>query len=186
MVSKSTKSVEISNFVDTGATRNSCPQINGKKRLKSTVHCHKSHLLCIYTFMKRIITYLAALLCICSCEMTIMDGKWDPIELDKKSVTFPPEGGQNTVSALNYNRWWINGGYESGATDYVHAGSSEGDEAHTYDVLDGGWYHVSVPDNGKSNTIIITVDPHYDAKPRQARIDMQAGNAFTSITIYQQ
>lgn len=73
--------------------------------------------------MKRIITYLAALLCICSCEMTIMDGKWDPIELDKKSVTFPQEGGQNTVSALN--------------------------------VL-------------------------------QARIDMQAGNAFTSITIYQQ
>ena len=70
--------------------------------------------------------------------------------------------------------------------DHVHAGSSEGDEANTYDVLDGGWYHVSVPDNGKSNTIIITVDPHYDAKPRQARIDLQAGNAFTSITIYQQ
>ena len=32
-----------------------------------------------------------------------MDGAWDPIELDKTHVNFPPEGGQNTVSALNYS-----------------------------------------------------------------------------------
>ena len=25
-------------------------------------------------------------------------------------------------------------------------------------ILDGGWFHVLVPDKGKSNTIIITVD----------------------------
>ena len=32
-------------------------------------------------------------------------------------------------------------------------------EACTYDILEGSWYHVMVPDKGKSNTIIITVDP---------------------------
>ena len=115
-----------------------------------------------------------------------MDGAWDPIELDKTHVNFPPEGGQNTVSALNYSRWWINGGYESSYQDYIHATSSGGDETCTYDVLDGGWYHVSVPDKGKSNTVIITVDPHYDTEPRQAVIDMQAGDAFTRFSISQQ
>ena len=115
-----------------------------------------------------------------------MDGAWDPIELDKTHVNFPPEGGQNTVSALNYSRWWINGGYESSYQDYIHATSSGGDETYTYDVLDGGWYHVLVPDKGKSNTVIITVDQHYDTKPRQAIIEMQAGDAFTKISISQQ
>ena len=32
-------------------------------------------------------------------------------------------------------------------------------EEYTYDILEGSWYHVMVPDKGKSNTIIITVDP---------------------------
>ena len=132
-----------------------------------------------------------------SCEKVIEDGAWDPIELDKSHVHFPQEGGQSTVSALNYNRWWINGGYEPAAqadkpdnqweyANYIHATSSGGEETYTYDVLDGGWYHVLVPDKGKSNTIIITVEPNHDAKPRQAFIDMQAGDAFTQISISQQ
>lgn len=123
-----------------------------------------------------------------SCEETIFqkDGDWDPIELDKTHVNFPPEGGQNTVSALNYSRWWINGGYESSYQDYIQATSSGGDETCTYDVLDGGWYHVIVPDKGKSNTIIITVDPlSGDGNPREAIIEMQAGDAFTKISIAQ-
>ena len=131
-----------------------------------------------------------------SCEETIfeMDGDWDPIELDKTHVNFPPEGGQNTVSALNYSRWWINGGYEiiriadqKIDSDYIHATSSDGEDACTYDILDGGWYHVTVPDKGKSNTIIITVDPLGDDRlPREAIIKMQAGDAFTQISICQQ
>ena len=124
-----------------------------------------------------------------SCEETIFEkeGDGDPIELDKTHVNFPPEGGQNTVSALNYSRWWISGGYESSYKDYINATSSGGDETCTYDVLDGGWYHVSVPDKGKSNTIIITVDPlSGDGNPREAIIEMQAGNAFTKISIGQE
>ena len=128
-----------------------------------------------------------------SCEVFQKDGDWDPIELDKTHVNFPPEGGQNTVSALNYSRWWINGGYEiiriadqKIDSDYIHATSSDGEDAYTYDILDGGWYHVTVPDKGKSNTIIITVDPlSGDRLPREAIIEMQAGDAFTKISIAQ-
>ena len=132
------------------------------------------------------IAFLATLLLSSSCEEVIMDGAWDPIELDKTHVNFPPEGGQNTVSALNYSRWWICGGYESSPLEYTHATSSDGEEVHTSDLLDGGWYHILVPDKGKSNTVIITVDPHDDTNPRQATIEMQAGNAFTKFTISQQ
>ena len=144
--------------------------------------------------MKHIFIIIASLICFSSCEEVCLDGAWDPIELDKKHVNFPPEGGQNTVSALNYNRWWISGGYEVSSiddqktnSDYIHASSSDGDETHIYDILDGGWYHVSVPDKGMSNTIIITVDPIGAAgHPRDAIIEMQAGNAFTKISISQQ
>lgn len=136
--------------------------------------------------MKRILILLAAIVCLCACEEVILDGAWDPVELDKNHVNFPQEGGQNTISALNYTRWWINGGYETSPQQYVQATSSDGEEACTYDVLDGGWYHILVPDKGKSNTVIITVDLHYDTKPRLATIEMQAGNAFTTFTISQQ
>lgn len=140
------------------------------------------------------IIFSAAIFSFSSCEEIVLDGAWDPIELDKSHVNFPPEGGQNTVSALNYTRWWISSAYETGAyvdqhweyTGFVHPTSSGGEQAYTYDLLDGGWYRVTVPDQGRSRTIIITVDPLGDAKPRQAVIEMTVGDAFTKVSIAQQ
>ena len=94
--------------------------------------------------MKRILTLLAAIVCLCSCEK---------------------EQKHHWLS-----REWV-GEYEA--------------QVQNNDLLDGGWYHILVPDKGKSNTVIITVDPHDDTKPRQATIEMQAGNAFTTFTISQ-
>lgn len=143
--------------------------------------------------MKRILIIIAAIASLWSCEETIYDGAWVPMELDKTHVNFPPEGGQNTVSVLNYTRWWISGGYEiiriadqKIDSDYIHASSSDGEEAYNFDILDGGWYHVMVPDKGKSNTIIITVDPIGDGgRPREAIINMTVGDAFANISIAQ-
>lgn len=63
--------------------------------------------------------------------------------------------------------------------------SSGGEETCMSDILDGGWYHVSVPDKGRSNTVIIKVDQNIPAMPRQAIINMTAGDIFTSISIHQ-
>ena len=101
--------------------------------------------------MKRFfqIFLLAAMItAVCSCEEMQKDGAWDPVKLDKSHVEFPSEGGQNTISVLNYTRWWINGGYEAATqvgdyfeyTNYICATSSGGEEAYTDDILDGGWY----------------------------------------------
>ena len=124
------------------------------------------------------ILFATAIMVACSCEELQKDGAWDPVELDKSNIEFTAEGGQETVTALNYTSWWINGGYES-------AVQVNGKWEYTNYVLDGGWYHVTLPDNGKSNTVILTVDPHDDTKPRQAVIVMQAGNASAKISISQ-
>ena len=144
--------------------------------------------------MKRIIFVLVSVVAIfTSCQEIVLDGAWDPIEVDKKHVNCPPEGGQNTVSTLNYSSWWISGGYGDKIQvdghwkyiDFIHATSSVEGYV-TSDILEGGWYHVVVPDKGKSNTIIITVDPNEGSEPRKAIIDMTVGDAFTSISISQQ
>lgn len=127
--------------------------------------------------MKRlsyIIILITAVSAFISCEHVLcVDGAWDPMELDKTHVNFPSEGGQNTVSVLNYTLWWIVGGYTSV------------NEIGAQDTLDGGWYHLTVPDKCKSNVVIVTVEPN-DGEARHTIIQMQSGNAFTTFSISQE
>ena len=106
-------------------------------------------------------------------------GDWPPIELDKAEVTFPSEGGVDTITSLNYESWWINYGFED-AQSVVYPSCSGNDV-----FLEGGWYHAIVPEKGRSNQLVITVDQNITAKPRQATIVMEAGDAFTTVKIYQ-
>lgn len=135
--------------------------------------------------MKRlsyIIILITAVSAFISCEHVLcVDGAWDPMELDKTHVNFPSEGGQNTVSVLNYTLWWIVGGYTNG---FIHATSSEGENG-AQDTLDGGWYHLTVPDKCRSNSVIITVEPN-NGEPRQTIIQMQSGDAFATFSISQE
>ena len=69
--------------------------------------------------------------------------------------------------------------YLSLSDDKKHA------RANTYDILDGGWYRVVVPQKGESKKAVITVDQNLITYPRQATVQMQSGDAFTHIFIYQ-
>lgn len=125
-----------------------------------------------------------------SCEE--YEGKQTPIKLDKSELTFPSVGGEQMVTAVNYNSWWISGGYEdydqakNEYTNYVYPTSTDGEDACTYDLLDGGWYYVVVPDKGDSNQVVITVSENKTSSPRSATISMQNRNAFTNINIQQE
>ena len=44
---------------------------------------------------------------------------------------------------------------------------------------------MTVPNKGRSNTVVISVDPNDTAKPRTAFIDMTAGDVFTQISVAQ-
>ncbi len=137
--------------------------------------------------MKKLFLLLLFAVALCSCE-TYLD-KWDPIELDKQELTFSSKGGVQTISALNYPTWWINGAYEGDifSTDnFVYATSSD---TLTYfkDILDGEWYHAEIPkEKSANNRLVITVYENTTSTPRQASINMQAGNAFAYINIHQQ
>lgn len=143
--------------------------------------------------MKRFIALSVLIAGLSCCEGMHNDGERHEMELDKSDLYFMSSGGEQTVSILNHERWKIAGGYEAAGyvdgnlhyRNYVCPESSDGESADTYDILDGGWYHVRVPDKGNSNEAIITVDPNFPACPRQATIQMQAGDAFTDIIIYQ-
>ena len=147
--------------------------------------------------MKKLIYYLMALVVaveMTSCEDVDEDGKQTPIKLDNSELTFSSAGGEQMVTTVNYNSWWISGGYEdkknvngvSEYVNYVYPTSTDGEDACTYDLLDGGWYYVVVPDKGNSNQVVITVSENTTSKPRSATIIMQNRNAFTNISIQQE
>ena len=122
----------------------------------------------------------------------MMDGRWEPIALDRSEVIFPMEGGEETVIALNYPTWWIVSGFDyaeigNGWAHYygfVHASSTEG-KGGPQDLLDAGWYRAVVPDQCESNKLIITVMPNDSGSPREATINMESEDAFTMIKISQ-
>ena len=138
---------------------------------------------------------LTLLLTGCVVERFSPDGQWGPIQLSKKEVSFATKGGVDTVIARNYESWWITGGYEGtkhvqGELVYINQVQPQSTSGGRYivlnDTLEGGWYHVVVPNRGQSNKLIIKVDPNETGRARKATIDMESGNAFTSIKITQE
>ena len=124
------------------------------------------------------------------CDKDEPDGLWPPIKLDKSSITFSAQGGQETVSMKNYSFWWINAGYEgmeniNGEWVYNNVATPECSEEYNYDILDGGWYQAVVPNNGRSNQLVVTVQANSTGVERKATIAMEAGDAFTTIQISQ-
>lgn len=135
--------------------------------------------------MKRGLILLVAIVSLCGCNKMI-DGDWEPMKLDKQQLTFTSEGGEEVVTVTNYTVWWISGAYnDNNRQNYILPTSTDGEEAYTYDILDGGWYRVMVPDKGRSNTAVISVDPNDTAKPRTTTIDMTSGDIFTKIHVTQ-
>ena len=142
--------------------------------------------------MKKLFTFLTLLVAVVMTSCEDIDGEQTPIKLDKSELTFTSVGGEQTVTAVNYKSWWISGGYEdfdqieNEYTNYVYSTSTDGEEACTYDLLDGGWYYVVVPDKGESNQVLIRVSENNTSNPRYATITMRNRNAFTNISIQQE
>lgn len=143
---------------------------------------------------KIVFIILTLLLNACVVERFESDGQWEPIKLNKKELAFLPQSGVDTLVALNYDSWWINGAYEGtkqvqGELVYINRvepESTAGGHIVLHDTIDGGWYHAVVPNRSRSNKLIIKVDANNTGRARRATIEMQSGNAFTSISIVQE
>ena len=120
-----------------------------------------------------------------------LDGNWLPIQLDKDELHFSAEGGADTITSLHYSHWWICYGYDDarmvdGKTVYknfVYANNNLGGQYLSF--LDGGWY-VAVISNECKDQLVITVMKNTTGEPRKATIEMEAGDAFTSVMIIQE
>ena len=147
-----------------------------------------------YNVVKNRCVVLAFLSTILMTSCAELDGIWDPIKVDKSKLEFATNGGEQLVSMQNYGTWWISGGYEdlrkidgkAEYKNYVYPTSTDGKDACTYDLLDGGWYSVTIPDKGRSNTAIVVTKENNTGQPRKATIIMTVGDAFCHIEIMQQ
>ena len=141
--------------------------------------------------MKKLFTFLTLVVAVVLTSCEDIDGKQTPIKLDKSELTFTSVGGEQTVTAVNYKSWWISGGYvahdqvKNEYTGYVYPVSTGGEDACTYDLLDGGWYNVSVPYDGR-NTAVVKVFGNTAGTARQANIIMTVGDSFVTIKLCQE
>ena len=113
-----------------------------------------------------------------SCEKQIADGDWPPIKVNKEKLYFPKEGGEETIFTLNYKGWWFSDRYSPELTTF------KGEDGHTYEKLDGGWYTVTM--RPKPNSAVIQVQKNDTETPRQAIFGMTVGDTFKSIWINQE
>lgn len=139
--------------------------------------------------MKKFSVFWAMLLCvvISSCDECDdpMYGGWPPVEVDKQQLEFTSAGGEQTVTALNYDCWWIGVGYEdNGSTDYADFVNIVRPDVDDFNTLDGGWYCVTVP--GRKNVAVVVVEENSTGKPRSAKIEMSVGDVMTKISVNQQ
>ncbi|MBO4605832.1 MAG: BACON domain-containing protein [Bacteroidales bacterium] len=142
--------------------------------------------------MKRILFLIMFLCAVGACSQPGVDnheleGNWESMKLDKPKLEFTSEGGVDTVTVKNYTSWWISVGYNL-KRDENGIGTQDGKYYHPtrFDFLDAEWFQALVPDNGKSNQVIVTVGANTLGKPREAVLEMTAGDIFGTILIYQQ
>lgn len=117
-----------------------------------------------------IILSVAAIL-VASCA--VKDGDWDPIKLSKSEIKFGNDGGSATVEAKNYTGWWINDIRLAG-TEICYYPAPDENKA-----VAGEGISATV----RENKVTITVEPSQEK--REWIVDMEAGDAFTSIRVRQ-
>lgn len=142
------------------------------------------------------ISICVALFIAAACQKFTADdlGNWEPIKFDKSELNFSTEGGEQTVSILNYSKWCLLYGYEdiqsvNGSWEYtniVRAHSSNDTNLNYHDTIEGEWYRVFAPDNGHQNKLVITVSQNKQTMPRHIIIALESGDAYGEIKINQQ
>ena len=137
--------------------------------------------------MKKLFALLAlvASFVMVSCDKA--DGDWPAIKVNKERASFSKDGGKETIKVKNYDSWWISSACDKTAQTEEQAHISptyvEGEDGQNQQVLEGGWFGV-VLENKTSAVIMVSAND--TGAPRQAALEMTVGDAFKTITIYQE
>lgn len=131
--------------------------------------------------MKKLFAFVllsTSILCSCQKFSYLGDGDWAPIKLSQSEVFFDADGGSCTVESINYGCWWINGIRITGTETYYFADPGE---KYTYLTASGDGISAKIGIN--KNTVVITVNP--STEKHDWSVEMEAGDAFTSIRVKQ-
>ena len=134
--------------------------------------------------MRKILFTLSfAIMLFSSCEEVSVDGGWDPIEFDHNEFTVSSNGGTVYSKILNYSGIWLN--YITVTKEGL--ADSEPEIFHpiqTYDSLSCKYAELSISKD-KNPVVKIEVSPNNEQKALLMKIAIEAGDAFSSITIHQ-
>lgn len=134
--------------------------------------------------------FLCALMNACD---DVTDGGWDPMSLTDDCVNMNADGGTATISIKNYPSIWLN----DIVTDTTGYSSSQLSKSTAYYYHDTQKNNYTAPDSiiapwvkavvlkESPQRITITVAPNRSAVNRQARLDIEYGDAFAAVIIRQ-
>ncbi len=149
--------------------------------------------------MKSITKYLhflslVIILCL-SCAREEQDSYSQYVQLDKTSVSFPSEGGRDSI--INQTGKWlhIRGASERALVDgewqIVYPNIYEAEEglvtlSDDQCFLDGKWFHLSIPESPESHKLIIEVGRNDTGQSRRLLVGLRIFDFFPSITVEQE
>jgi hypothetical protein len=130
--------------------------------------------------MKKIILLAClSMLTLSACDISEPDGKWSPIKLTKNPLEVPAEGGTVKTSVKNYSSLWLIGLMRDGKRISVEGTNDQGQR----DIFNIKSEYLSAHSEGQNVTI--TVAPSSDDMAHKYVIEVEYGDAFSTITVNQ-
>lgn len=148
--------------------------------------------------MRRLLFALLAVLAICSCDNTPMDGDWPPMKWDKTNYQIvkednssyylvPAEGGTFTFHCKNYNGFWIGDGRFEYDGQVWHLCEVYEENANNPN-FERDWHHFAynwIEVTAKKDAVLEVVFQPNDGAERKADITVTAGDIFYTFAFKQ-
>ena len=128
--------------------------------------------------MKKIL-FMACLAMLALSACSEKDGDWDPIKLTKNPLEVPAKGGTVQTSVKNYKGLWLLGVSRDGKALPTQLDP---------DAVVGDMYHLNseyLTAHSDGQTVTVNVAPSEDGLAHKFVINVEYGDAFGSITVYQ-
>ena len=96
-------------------------------------------------------------------ELPVGDPRTPDLILNKDSIIMDAKGGVDTLIVENYNEWAVTGGYtiiDGDTTDYHLEPAMQMPYDYKHYLLRGEWFKLEIPNLGKSNKAVVTLEPN--------------------------
>ena len=105
-------------------------------------------------------------------EQPVGDPRTSDLILNKDSIMMDAAGGVDTLIVENYNEWGVVGGYtiiDGDTTVYHLEPAMQMPYDYKHYLLRGEWFKLEIPNLGKSNKAIVTLEPN-DTKQERVMV----------------